>query len=394
MILSAAGADTVRYAYAAEGRPDMGDINVSSGIYALASLRNWKAAIVSIDTSLNPSRSDTVHRDSVSFAIRPGDTTFVSMTVAPRFSVLRARLVSNAPGSIANNVKWVRIRVDDVTRDSARVGTVFRFVDFGNSNTGCAVGEAGTVVKTTSGTTWSPISSATSQNLNGTYFTSTSNGWAVGDAGTIIKSTNGASFTAQTSGTAQNLNGVYFTSKNNGNVVGDGGVILKTTNSGGTWTALASGTARNLNNVFFIDALEGYAVGDGGVLLSTADGTNWTLRATGTVQNLYGMAWSANASAAIAVGALGALVKSTNGTSWSLDWNGAKSFDEWMTYKYLTPDVPHTPIMQAIDVESGSLRGYQANRTLLLAPGKDTTVTPASSLMQCGYGGATPACTP
>jgi photosystem II stability/assembly factor-like uncharacterized protein len=476
VILSAPGADTARYAYAAGGRPDTGVIHVSSRVYALASLRTWKAIILTIDISLNPPGRDTVHMDSVSFTLKPADTAFVSKTVSPRFSLLRARLLSNAPASIANNVKWIRIRVDNVTRDSARVGTVFRFVDFGNSNTGCAVGdsgsiirttdrgatwaaaisgttrnlrgvtfpsantgfavgEAGAVVKTTSGTTWSPITSGTVQNLNGTFFTGASNGWAVGNAGTILKSANGTSFAAQTSGTTRNLNSVHFTTTNNGNAVGDGGiilrsvnggatwtpqasgttqrlngvffpaaatgfavgdggVILKTTNSGGTWTALASGTTANLNEVFFVDALEGYAVGDGGVLLSTGNAATWTLRATGTTQNLYGIAWSANASGAIAVGGLGALVTSANGTAWTLAWSGTKSFDEQMTCKYLTPNVPHTLIMQAIDVESGTLRGYQASRTLLLAPGKDTTVTPASSLVQCGYGGATPACTP
>jgi hypothetical protein len=33
------------------------------------------------------------------------------------------------------------------------------------------------------------------------------------------------------------------------------------------------------------------------------------------------------------------------------------------------------------------LRGYQALKTVLLAPGKDTTVTPNSSLAKCGYSG-------
>lgn len=476
VILTADGADTARFAYAMIGRPDTGNISVSAKVYALAALRTWKATILSIDTSVTPVRRDTVHRDSVTFAVNPGDTTVVSKTVNPRFSLLRARLVSNAPASITNNVKWIRIRVDGVTRDSMRVGPVFRCVDFGNSNNGCAVGdggniirttdkgvtwtaaasgttknlrgvtfpaantgfavgETGTVVKTTSGTGWSALASGTTQHLNGTYFTSTSNGWAVGDAGVILKSTNGTSFSAQTSGTTRNLNGVHFTSASNGNAVGDGGtirrttnggaswsaqtsgatqnlngvffpasatgfavgdggVILKTTNSGSTWTALTSGTTANLNEVYFVSATQGYAVGDGGVLLSTGNGSSWTLRATGTTQNLYGIAWTTNGSGAAAVGGLGALARSTNGTAWTLAWNGSKSFDEQLTYKYFTPNISHTLVMQAMDVESGALRGYQATKTLMLAPGKDSTVTPASSLAQCGYGGVTPACTP
>jgi hypothetical protein len=156
---------------------------------------------------------------------------------------------------------------------------------------------------------------------------------------------------------------------------------------------LTSGTTANLNEVFFTDGQEGYAVGDGGVLLTTTNATAWTLRSTGTTQNLYGIAWTTNGSGGAAVGGMGAVVTSTNGTAWTLAWNGAKSFDEKLTYKYLTPNVSHTLVMQAIDVESGTLRGYQATKTLFLAPGKDTTVTPASSMTKCGYGGVTPACT-
>jgi hypothetical protein len=312
VILSAPGADTARYAYAAGGRPDTGNINVSAKVYALASLRTWKAAILSIDTSMNPARRDTVHRDSVSFAVKPSDTTFVSKTVNPRFSLLKARLVSNAPDSLSNNVKWIRIRVDGATRDSVRVGKVFRFVDFGNSNTGCAVGdsgnimrtldrgltwtaatsgttknlrgvtftsantgfavgEAGAVVKTTTGTTWSAITSGTTQTLNGTYFTGSTNGWAVGNAGTIIKSTNGTSFTAQTSGTTRNLNGIHFTTTNNGNAVGDNGTILRSINGGTSWTPQTSGTTQKLNGVFFPAAATGFAVGDGGIILKTTN---------------------------------------------------------------------------------------------------------------------------
>ena len=166
VILSAPGADTARYAYPAGGRPDTGNIDVPSRNYALAALRTWKAVILTIDTSLNPPRRDTVHRDSVSFAVNPGDTTYVSKTVNPRFSLLKARLVSNAPAAITNNVKWIRIRVDGITRDSSRVGAVFRSVGFGNSNTGCAVGDAGNIMRTTDrGATWAAAASGTVRNL-------------------------------------------------------------------------------------------------------------------------------------------------------------------------------------------------------------------------------------
>jgi photosystem II stability/assembly factor-like uncharacterized protein len=474
VILSAPGAATATYNYAISGRSDTGNIAIAARIYPLASLRTWKAEILTIDTSLNPARRDTVHRDSAAFTVNPGDTAFISKTVNPRFSILRARLVSNAPASIANNVKFVRIRVDGATRDSMPVGPAYRHVDFGNSNTGCAVGDsgniirttnsganwaaassgttqnlrcvafptantgfavgaAGTVVKTSSGTSWSAITSGTTRNLNGTYWTGNSNGWIVGDSGTIRKSTNGTSFTAQTSGTTQNLNAVYFTTTNNGNAVGnagtilrstnggsnwsaqtsgttrnlnavffpaaatgfavgDSGVILKTANSGANWTALASGTTARLNKAFFTSSTAGYAVGDGGVLLTTSDGTTWTARTSGTTQNLYGIGWTTNGSAAVAVGGMGAVTASTTGTAWTQQWIGTKSFDVYLTYKYFTPGVSHTVLLDAIDTVAGALRGYQVSRTVLLAPGKDSTLT-NSSLVKCGYSGFS-ACTP
>lgn len=476
VILSAPGAATTSNAYAIGGRADSSSITVTPGIFALAAQRAWKAKILSIDTTLNPSRKDTVHIDSVTFTINPGDTAYVTKSINPVFSILRARMVSNSPASLANNVKYVRVRVDGTTRDSTAVGPNLRAVDFGSNstgyaagdsgmilrttnnginwaavasataqnlhgvsftaaNSGWAVGAAGTVVKTTTGTAWSIVTSGTSQTLNAVSFTSTNTGWAVGNAGTLLKTTTGTAFSAQSSGTSRDLRGVYFSTSNigtavgvggtilrtanggtawtlqasgtarnlnavcmpasvSGFAVGDGGTILRTLNSGTTWTALASGTTADLNAVFFTSATTGYAVGDGGVILTTSDGTTWTLRASGTVQNLNGIAWTSNGNNAAAVGNLGSISASANGTSYAHQLIGTKSFDLYLTYKYFTPNVPHTLLLDAIDTLSGNLRGYQVSKAVLLAPGRDSTVTPGSSLAKCGYGGTNPACAP
>ncbi len=475
VVLSANGVASIVNTYAVSGRADSGNISLTTKVYALAPLRTWKAKILSIDTTLNPTRRDTVHIDSVSFNINPGDTAFVSKTVNPVFSILRARMVSNSPGSLPNNVKYLRIRVDGSTRDSVVIGPNLHWVDFGNSNTGCAVGDsgtiirssnsginwtaatsgttqnlycvdfpatnngwavgaAGTVVHTITGTSWNTVPSGATQNLNGTSFSSNNNGWAVGDGGTIIKTSNGTSFSAQVSGTTANLYSVYFPNNTNGNAVGaggtilrtttggtswsaqtsgttanlravffpasaigyavgDGGVILKTANSGSNWTILTSGTTADLNAVFFTSNTAGYAVGDGGVLLTTSDGTSWTARSSGTAQNLGCIAWTTNGSAGAAVGNLGSVTTSTNGAVFTHQLIGTKSFDMQLTYKYFTANVTHTLLMDAIDTTSGALRGYQAAKSILLGPGKDSTLTPNSSLAKCGYAG-TSACTP
>jgi hypothetical protein len=70
--------------------------------------------------------------------------------------------------------------------------------------------------------------------LNSVVFTDVNTGYAVGDWGTIIKTINGGTtWITQPSGTSENLNSVFFTDSNTGYVVGSGGTILKTTNGGG-----------------------------------------------------------------------------------------------------------------------------------------------------------------
>jgi hypothetical protein len=65
-------------------------------------------------------------------------------------------------------------------------------------------------------------------------FTDANTGTAVGDAGTIVRTTNGGTtWVAQTSGTGSFLFGVSFTDANTGTVVGGPGIILRTTDGGG-----------------------------------------------------------------------------------------------------------------------------------------------------------------
>jgi hypothetical protein len=175
--------------------------------------------------------------------------------------------------------------------------------------------------------------------------------------------------------------------------VGDGGVILKTTNSGSNWSALTSGTTAKLTGVAFTNNNNGTVVGEGGLILTTANaGTDWTERSSGTSADFAGIAWTTNDNSAVAIGSMSAISYTDDNATFDYGPYGSKSFDIHLTYKHFTPNVPHTLLMDAIDTLSGTLRGYQASKTILLAPGKDTTVTPNSSLAACGYGGAIPDC--
>ena len=67
-------------------------------------------------------------------------------------------------------------------------------------------------------------------------FTDANTGTAVGDAGTILRTTNGgALWTSQPSGTTNQLFGVYFTDASTGTAVGGNGTILRTTTGGVIW---------------------------------------------------------------------------------------------------------------------------------------------------------------
>lgn len=64
------------------------------------------------------------------------------------------------------------------------------------------------------------------------------------------------------SGTTNTLNGSYLLGSGTGFVVGEAGTILKTTDLGATWSALTSGTTTTLHGVYLFDPDQGVAVGE------------------------------------------------------------------------------------------------------------------------------------
>src|ERR1700687_2720927 len=109
--------------------------------------------------------------------------------------------------------------------------------------------------------------------LLGVSFVDANSGTAVGDAGTILRTTDGgATWNRQTSGTIYALLGVSFVDANIGTAVGERGTILRTRNDGDSWTPQTSGTTQHLQSVSFVDAHIGTTVGSYGTILRTTDG--------------------------------------------------------------------------------------------------------------------------
>ena len=192
-------------------------------------------------------------------------------------------------------------------------GYTLRSVSFTDVNNGTAVGEAGTILRTTNGgTSWINQSSGTTNTLFGVSFTDANNGTAVGEAGIILRTTDGGtSWISQTSGTTNWLWGVSFTDANNGTVVGEF-IILRTTNGGLSWINQVSG-AGWLFGVSFSDANNGTVVGSHGRILRTTNGgVNWISQTSGTANSLRGVSFT-DANNGTAVGDGGTILRTTNG---------------------------------------------------------------------------------
>jgi photosystem II stability/assembly factor-like uncharacterized protein len=129
---------------------------------------------------------------------------------------------------------------------------------------------------------WVQQNSGTTNTLNSVYFTEVNTGYAVGDSGTILKTMDGGSnWQLQNSGVSSSLNSVYFYDSNTGYTVGDSGTILKTTNGGILWTNQFTDILKGMNSIYFTNIDTGYIVGDQDdtcYILKTINGGNlWSI---------------------------------------------------------------------------------------------------------------------
>jgi photosystem II stability/assembly factor-like uncharacterized protein len=129
---------------------------------------------------------------------------------------------------------------------------------------------------------WSAATSGTTNNLNGVYLLDSGVGFAVGDAGTILKTTDaGMTWAPLTSGTTNALYDVYFFDATQGVAVGEQGLILRTTDGGAGWQGITSGVKDALRSVSF-SGVNGIIGGDSqDILFSTDAGASWQIGRSG-----------------------------------------------------------------------------------------------------------------
>jgi photosystem II stability/assembly factor-like uncharacterized protein len=190
-----------------------------------------------------------------------------------------------------------------------------------NANTAVAVGDLGTILRTTNGgSTWNVDFNAAGivEQLFAVQFLSDSVGWVVGESGRILKTTNGGlSWNIQNTVTPYDLYAINFISPTTGWVTGFQGTMLKTTDGGATWNVQNSSTTSTLYSLFFSSASAGWAAGVNGTIAKTTDGgATWSHQSIGSNQPFFSVTFTSPV-VGFAVGAFGLMYKTTNGgTSW------------------------------------------------------------------------------
>ncbi|MCX6162127.1 MAG: T9SS type A sorting domain-containing protein, partial [Ignavibacteriae bacterium] len=159
-------------------------------------------------------------------------------------------------------------------------------VYFTDANTGYAVGNPGTVLKTTdAGATWFSQSIPTTDILHYVLFTDVNTGYIASgvyasNGGNLFKTTNGGnSWNAQILPNYAHFYSIYFNNSNTGYVSGSR-TILKTTNAGITWQYYEFPNYHTFTSIYFVDINTGFATGSKAyydlVIIKTTDGgTSW-----------------------------------------------------------------------------------------------------------------------
>jgi|AntRauTorckE6833_2_1112554.scaffolds.fasta_scaffold00354_23 photosystem II stability/assembly factor-like uncharacterized protein len=140
---------------------------------------------------------------------------------------------------------------------------------------------------------WISSSGAVTTNtLNDVQFVSSQTAYAVGDLGTVIKSTDGGNtWTDVSFGETKSYLSLHFFDENIGFVGGpfssSGGgsteMLAKTTDGGQTWDILSSFDFEDFHDMEFLNADTGWvAAQDGKIIYTTDGGSNWSSKSAGT----------------------------------------------------------------------------------------------------------------
>jgi photosystem II stability/assembly factor-like uncharacterized protein len=173
---------------------------------------------------------------------------------------------------------------------------------------------------------WVKLTSGSTRVFNSTYFIDENTGFAVGESGTIMKTSNGGTtWTSKTSGTTEMLESVFFVSSSVGFIAGGNWgkyIVLKTINAGESWSTIYEGNGLSFKSVYFTSPDTGYTAGGDDlnfeyiVQKTTNGGTSWTTVLTNPGASFRSIFFPCNDTGYVA-GYLGKLFRTTNaGLTW------------------------------------------------------------------------------
>jgi photosystem II stability/assembly factor-like uncharacterized protein len=168
-------------------------------------------------------------------------------------------------------------------------------IQFVDSLTGWAVGEAGTILKTSdAGETWQTQSVASIQNINSMHFLNNQIGWIVGSG--LYKTTNGgATWQMLNIPFLANFYSIHFSDEQNGVGVGANGSIFRTTNGGNSWVDKSFNILLPFWDVYFVSPQVGWVCGEEGWLIQTTNGgATWKNRSVNDFVGLLGIQFTSN----------------------------------------------------------------------------------------------------
>jgi photosystem II stability/assembly factor-like uncharacterized protein len=155
-------------------------------------------------------------------------------------------------------------------------------VRFSPAVTGMAVGEFGTIIRTTDGgSTWTQCASRTSAHLYDFWFTGPDQGFAVGDHGTVlVTSDGGQTWNPQDlfPGVSPKpvITSVYFADADHGFLGMSNGGILRTTDGGFTWPDTCTSGGSSVNEFHFTTPASGIAMLDDLFKITADGGQTWS----------------------------------------------------------------------------------------------------------------------
>ncbi|MCE1166414.1 MAG: YCF48-related protein, partial [Bacteroidetes bacterium] len=198
-----------------------------------------------------------------------------------KFQISSMDFINDQTGYI-NASAWILKTTDSGLNwfsETSTVHAVFNCMKFLNEMTGFATGAY--IYKTTNGgKSWesTPLNVG---GLNSVIFRNQNTGFAVGNYTTIIKTTNSGvnwSIVRYSNVSTECYNAIAFADSLNGHIVSSNGSIVSTRDAGFSWNYVTPFTGQS-NGIKFIDQNTGIAFGsiyEGSILKTTNKGLNWT----------------------------------------------------------------------------------------------------------------------